>query len=441
MSVIPLLRAVQFLAALAATDPVLGTNPAIPGNLQISTFATGLAAPYGLYQLPDGSILAATTVFGPSDAVGFNIVRITQANGVANSTASVFSGSVGPATGLTGAGNIVAVAVGTNTGSQIVLMQAGSGGALTQIGALTFAYPPAFWDHDSHAITMRAVPGQPNRYELVFSVGSQENDAPSMSGVGIAGFANATLNPNSIYIVAFDVTGGVVSAASTTQLASGLRNAFALGFNGAGDLYFGENGIDFNNTNTPVSADYFGIIPNGTASVLNFGFPSTYYDPITGAMVGSGAGITQPFAKFLPINGMATQGVGGLALAPPMFPLGLNNGVFFGFYGRHEVGSANNLDGVVYVDAATGNYFDFIPNSQDGISHPMSLLATSDALYIADMSTVGMDGQESLGAIYRVSVITTPEPATVAMFAVGFLVLVVLRRRETRTTLLRRKLL
>ena len=431
MLLLPAFRVVQFLAILAVSDPVLGTNPAIPSNLQVSTFATGLAAPYGMYQLPDGSILVATTSFGPNSAIGYNILRITQTNGVANPPTSVFTGGVGPTTGLTGAGNIVAVAVGTNTGSQIVLMQAGPGGTLTQLGALTFAYPAAFWDHDSHTVAIRAVPGQPNSYQLVFSVGSQENDAPSVGSVGIAGFANATLNPNSIYSISFNVNGGVIGGATTTQLATGLRNAFALGFNSVGDLYFGENGIDFNNTNVPVSTDYFGVIPNTASGILNFGFPTTYYDATTGTMVGPGAGITQPVTKFLPINGMATQGVGGLAIAPSLFPAGLNNGVFFGFYGRHANGVDNNLDGVVYVDATTGNYFDFIPNSQNGINHPMSFLATNDALYVADLNTAGPEGTDGLGAIYRVSIVTAPEGDTLVLVGLGLMMVGVMKRRRT----------
>ena len=417
----------QTLAGLAVADPFLGTNPAIPPNLQITTFASGLNFPYGLYQLPDGSILAATTtgnMFGSS----VQIARITQTNGIATSSPTVvFNGSFGPATGLTGSGNIVAVSTGTNTGSQIVLLQAGAGGSLTQIGQLTFAYP-GVWEHDSHAIAIRAVTGQPNTYQLVFNVGAQFNDTASVGTVGISGLASATLNPDSVYSMNFSVSGSTVTPTAPTQVASGLRNAFALGFNPNGDIYIGENGIDFNGTNVPVSADNFDIVPVGSG-ILNFGFPNTYIDPVTGAVIGNPAGVTLPFASFLPIAGAATQGVSGLALSPPGFPGGLNNGVFFGFYGRHAGGTANDLTGVVYVDATTGKYFDFLPGAQNGVGHSGSLLATSDALYIADLSTIGSDNQGGSGVIYRVGLAAVPEPSTAFLFSAGVLALAALRRR------------
>ncbi len=430
MTVLATLQAFQFLAMLGAADPQLGTNPAIPANMHVTPFVTGLTMPYGLVELPDGSILAATGI-GPYSFGGYQIVRITQTNGVANAPTVVFTGGPNPPTGLTNVGNLVAVASGTNTGSEIVVMRAGVGGAMTEVGRLTFDYPIGFWNHDSHNLTMRAVPGQPDTYQLAFSVGSEMNDGPTTSGtVGISGMANAQLNANSIYSMTFSVNGTTPTVSVVTQLATGLRNPFALGFNSAGDLYFGENGIDLNGSNTPVSTDYFGIIANGTPNVLDFGFPNTYYDPQTGQMIGPGAGITQPFMKFLPQNGMSTQGVGGLAIAPIGFPTGLNNGVFFGFYGKHTDGLNNNLGGVVYVDITTGQYFDFIPNAQDGFDHPMSFLATGDALYFADLSTVGDEGIEGSGTIFRVAVTTAPEPGTLALFGLGVTALIAAKRRR-----------
>jgi hypothetical protein len=345
-------------------------------------------------------------------------IRIPQTNGIAGVPSVVFNGGAGPATGLTGVGNLVAVATGANTGSQIVLLEAGAGGSLTQIGQMTFSYPPGAWDHDSHAIAMQAVAGQPGTYQLIFSVGSQNNQAPSTNTVGITGLATATLNPDSVYSMTFSVNGSTVIPSAPIEVATGLRNAFALGFDPNGDIYLGENGIDFNNTNVPVSSDYFGIVPAGSG-LLNFGFPNTYYDPITGQIIGPGTGITGPFVKFLPLSGAATQGVDGLALSPSGFPAGLNGGVFFGFFGKHSGGTANNLNGVVYVDLATGQYFDFLPGAQDGVGHPVSLLATSDALFIADLSPIGSDTQGGAGVIYEVSLVSTPEPSSGLLLVTG----------------------
>ena len=422
----------QFLSGFAVADPVLGINPAIPANLQITTFATGLNFPYGMYQLPDGSILAATSngsLFGSP----LQIDRITQTNGVANAPTVVFNGGAGPATGLTGVGNIVAVATGIGTGSQIVFLQAGAGGSLTQIGQMTFSYPAGLWWHNSHAIAMRAVPGQPNTYQLAFSVGSQFNDQASVDTVGISGLTSATLTPDSVYRVSFTVNGSTLTPGATSQVASGLRNAFALGFNANGDLHIGDNGIDLNGTNVPVSSDEFDKVPAGSG-VLNFGFPNVYIDPVTGMVIGNPAGTTLPFMSFLPLSGAATQGVAGLALSPSGFPAGLNNGAFFGFFGRHEGGTANDLTGVVYVDATTGKYFDFLPGAQNGVGHPVSLLSTADALYIADLSTIGVDSAAGAGTgvIFRVSLSSSPEPSTFLLFTASAILAGVVRRYLAR---------
>lgn len=223
--ILKVLSALPLVASLAFSQH-LGTNPAIPPNLQVTTFATGLSFPYGLYQLPDGSLLASTST-GGLYGTGVEIVRYTGTNGVANAPTTVFSGGLsGPATALTGVGNIVAVATGTHTGSQIIILQAGPGGALTQIGAMTFTYPPSGWWHDSHSMAMRAVAGQPNAYELVFNIGSEFNNTPTLNTVSVAGIANATLNGSSIYSLPFTVNGSTVNAGAPRQLATGLRNAF-----------------------------------------------------------------------------------------------------------------------------------------------------------------------------------------------------------------------
>src|SRR5450755_2555344 len=91
------LLSIHFLSGIALADPLLGTNPAIPANLQLTTFASGLNFPYGLYQLPDGSILAGT-ISGNLLGSTLQIQRITQTNGVANPPTVVFNGGSGPAT-------------------------------------------------------------------------------------------------------------------------------------------------------------------------------------------------------------------------------------------------------------------------------------------------------------------------------------------------------
>ena len=416
---------VIILSSAAFADPILGVNPAIPANMQITTFASGLNFPYGLYQLPDGSILAATSSGGLYGMPSVQIARITQTGGIANPPAVVYNGGTGPATGLTGVGNIVALAYGTNTGSQIQILQAGAGGTLTQIGQMTFNYPGGLWLHDSHAIAMRAT--GPNAYQLVFSVGSQYNDKTSTDPVGVTGLAATNLTGDSVYSLPFTVNSSTVTPGAPTQLATGLRNAFALGFDANGDIYVGENGQDLNK-----SADEFDIIPAGSG-LLNFGYPNTYYD-LNGNLIGPTNGVTLPFMSILPIGGVSTQGVGGLALSPSGFPAGLNNGVFFGFFGMHSAGTANTLNGVIYVDATTGQYFDFIPGSQNGLGHPVSFLSTTNALYIADLSTIGNDTQNGAGTIYKVSLSSVPEPSTLLLISSGALLAAAWQRRRIGVT-------
>ena len=429
-SVISALSTLPLVATLAFAQPSLGPHPSIPSNLQITTFATGLSFPYGLYQLPDGSMLAATTT-GDLYGSALQIVRMTQTHGVANPPTQVFlSDGFGPATALTGVGDIVAVASGIHSFSRITLFRAGAGGALTQIGQLTFTYAPEVWWHNSHSIALRAVPGSADGYELVFNVGSEFNDAPDLHTIGVAGLTNGTLNGSSLYSLPLTISGATVTAGTPTQLAKGLRNAFGIGFAPNGDINFGENGIDFNGTNVPVSTDYFATIPAGTSGVLDFGFPYTYYHPLTGTMVGPGAGITQPFLKFLPIGGMSMQGVGGLAMAPAGVLGSLHHGAFVGFFGNRFDGIANTLGGVAYVDFATGTYYDFLPNTQAGVSHPVSMFATNDALYIADLGNIF---GANAGTIYRVGVTTTvPEPSTFVLLAFGATMVFGVRRTRSR---------
>ena len=408
------------LPAITGAQPMLGNDPAIPANLQIRTFLTGLSFPYGMHELPDGSLLVAT-----STGLASQIVRYTQTGGVANAPTTVFTGGVGLATGLAGIGNLVVAATGAGDNSKITIFRAGVAGALTSLSALSFDYPVNFWSHDSHAIAVRAVPGQPNSYQLVFSVGSEMNDGPSTGTIPVTGTTTQALNPNSIYSLTFAVNGNVVTAGAATQLAAGVRNGFALGFNAAGDVYFGDNGSSLPGFVGPKSADYFGLIPAGTPGVLDFGFPNTYYDPLTGLRSGPSAGITPPVKTFLPINGVSDRGVAGLAIAPIGFPTGLNDGIFFGFYGD---ATQNIAGGVVYVDRLTGQSVQLLQSSPT-LSHPLSLLATSNALYVADFGGNGA----SDGSIFRINLTTVPEPSTVVMFGAGALLLCAVGRRRRRS--------
>jgi glucose/arabinose dehydrogenase len=398
--------------------PVLASNPAFPANLKIAAFATGLNYPSGMSQLPDGSLLVATSNPASNVLYGYatstlQVYRITTANGVAGAPTMVFGGSAGPATGMASVGSLVAIATGTNSGSQILILQAGNQGTLTQLGSIAFTYPAGTWEHDSHTVALRGVPGQAGFYQLIFGVGSQVNNlaTPASTQVGTSGMISQNLAADSLYSVQFSVVGPTIAAAPAIQLGSGLRNPFALAFAPNGDIYLGDNGQDVGLTNVATSADAFDVIPAGTTTVLNFGFPNTFPDPATGLEVGPPTGVTSPIAAFTPLNGQNSQGVSGMALSPGSFPSSLRNGLVLGFFGA-GYGSGSFWDPVIYLDRTTGQYFHFIEGGQFGVGPLISMLSTDSALYIADFGTTG-----SGGTIYAVSV--TPVITSVTATAIS----------------------
>jgi hypothetical protein len=88
----------------------------------------------------------------------------------------------------------------------------------------------------------------------------------------------------------------------------------------------------------------------------------------------------------------------------------LNQGAFVGFHGRSQLGGPDNEEnGVLWVDPATGEYFEFLRGQQPGVGHPNSLLAVGDSLFVADMATFGALSGTPSGAIYQITYV--PEPS------------------------------
>src|SRR5262249_52254702 len=151
------------------------------------------------------------------------------------------------------------------------------------------------------------------------------------------------------------------SFSNLRQIASGLRNAASLAFDPvAGDLYIADNGIDGNEGgNEAWSTDELNKIPAAQigGAVEYFGFPavvngqlvSSYVktidrpgDPVT--VVNPDVGI-QPLVAFQPLSdsvltaeGSESEGASGFVWSPPLFPAGLNRGVFIGFHGLFNQG-------------------------------------------------------------------------------------------------------
>src|SRR5207302_4888714 len=122
-------------------------------------------------------------------------------------------------------------------------------------------------------------------------------------------------------------------------------------------------------------------------AVADFGSPATHAAYNTGQQVGTQG--TPPLVAFLPGSGPEIAGAVKVTFAPAGNPAGLNDGIFIGFFGLWNGGTANDENPVAYVDLHTRTYFDFIAPSQAGVGHLDGLLATQSALFVADMSTVG----------------------------------------------------
>lgn len=446
-----------FTAGLAEAVPVLA-RAEDQARFRITAFATGLAFPTSMVALDDGSLLVATNAGGPQGWIGDNyiftspsaaLVRLVDADGdgVADGPGqAVASGLPGLVSSVRRVGNLV-MAVSAREGAQaITLWRTGSTAAdpLTSAGTLSLSVPAEF-NHPPCALAARPAPG--GGVELYFNVGSQFNATSGTATVGMATSGGASfvaesgtvqLAPESIHRIVLTDSGTSVTVSTPVQIARGLRNAAGMVFRSNGDLLLNDNGADDpNNSSVSLSADELNMIAAGDlgATVPDFGFAGTYIDYATGATVGPTAGITAPLAAFRPLDGEKSEGAVELALAPAAFPAAFAGGVFVPFSGVFNAGgAANDENPLVFVDPSTGSYFHFLANGQMG--HPNGLLATTDALYLTDLSVTGAFGgvrdgiaADQSGAIYRI--VLVPEPGTAVPAAVAA-ALLAWRRRDRK---------
>ena len=403
-------------------------------NFRITTFASGLIFPLGMARLPDGSLLA-TVADSPNifSATG-RIVRFTDTNqdGVADAPEQVlYAGLSSTQTSLRQAGNLLLV---TGQGTPITILRLGAtpSSALTLVGQIILTYPGS-WEHQHSALGVRKTPGQTNSYDVIFQIGSRQNFAAStntveMSNVNIPGAAG-TLAGDAIHQITLQDDGTNVTATNLLQLAAGVRNPAGFAYQPAtGDLYFADNGIDgLTDPTEPLSADELDFIArtNLGGAVEFFGFPTNYtlyrYDTFVG-----GAGIP-PLINFEPqpdpFSLNESEGANDITFAPPGFPAGVNTGVFIGFHGQFNYGGLNNEENpVVYADPVTKQYFHFILGQQPGIGHLDGLLATTDSLFVADLTTNGdLFASSAIGAgvIYQIKSLVAPPPPVLSVQKAG----------------------
>ena len=390
-----------------------GAGRAEPDAFRVTVFAEGLFFPYGMVELGDGSLLVATSV--PTEGGYFRstgeLRRLTDGDGdgVADDAGTVLAGGLpGGLTDLARVGDLVYAVSAGHVAGGITVLRAGATPAdpLEPLGRMDFSYAVPM-DHATYAVAVREDPEKPGRHDLFFNVGSLTNDAAGASVV-VGGLIAGTLADASIYRVRVDATGAAPSFGAPEQIASGLRNAAGIAVDPAiGDLYFQDNGIDAPTDRIEaLSADELNRLPAARVggAVEDFGFPEEYTEYRTGRHVGEGG--RHALVAFRPVDGSENEGAAGIALAPTDFPEGLNDGVFVGFHGQwDEVGLANEENPLVYVEPETWDYVHVIGNDEPAIGHPDGLLATRDALYVADLTGTGsLAGEGATGVIYRVGV-------------------------------------
>jgi glucose/arabinose dehydrogenase len=423
-SALGLLSSAMFAAQAQVPFTIQGPN-VTPAQFRVTAFATNINYVLGMQQLSDGSILAAITD-GPN-YFGSNgrLVRFVDANhdGIADGPgATLATGLAGGLTSVRIGGNLVFV-TGQKKPLTILRLGATPGAALTIVGKINFSYPSGSWEHPHSALGIRATPNVPQSWDLFFQIGSAENFAatPATSTVSISSAeisgAAGTMHGDSIYKLTFTDNGTSVAASALTQIANGLRNPAGYAFHPtSGDLYFDDNGIDgLSDPNEPLSADELNIIPATDigATVKFFGFPNNYIEYRTGKIVG-GAGIA-PLIAFQPLpnplNGEESEGPNDISFAPPGFPDGLNTGIFVTFHGKFNLGGTQNEENaLVYADLSNNSYFHFIPSQLPGVGHLDGLLASSDSLFVSDLSKSGdLSTSTGTGVIYQIKSLVGPK--------------------------------
>jgi glucose/arabinose dehydrogenase len=445
------LSALLSLQAPAVPFSVGGDPRVDPADFRITEFASGLATPYGMQRLDDGSLIVGSTVGGFGSVNGGQIVRLhdTNHNGIADGPPQVIaSGLPGMVTGVRRAGDLVAAVsvnfIG-NRVSYITLLREGATPTdpLTQVAQVridyTFDNPEGFYQHIASTLETRPTPGEPGKHDLFFQLGSERNGdvggptpTDATHHIDFSGDLTASNVPaEKIYKITVDDSAGIgtPTLSPPVAVAAGVRNPAGLAIHPAtGDLYFQDNGIDNNaieGGHESLSVDELNLLTvaqlNGGV-VPNYGFPFSYVEYRTGNLIGPQDGVTQPIATFQPIpnplTGAESEGAAEIAFAPELFPDGLNNGIFIAFAGREPSpdGSVDPERPVVFFDLTTGEYFHFIASPFFGEHGALdSLFTTEDSLFLTDPF--------GSGAIYQITAIRQEpgEPGAIPEFTTASL--------------------
>ncbi len=413
-----------------------------PGSVSGTVLDTGLDFSYGLSVGPGGSLLfGQTTTTNPAGLVYGTGPQATgsawQLPGLGNGAfgaptqvAGSFAGMVTSVKSLSDGVMVVDSGAGAAGGTGTRTMSFVSPGGAT-IGSIAFTYPSAIapsWEH-SNGMSL-VVPGAGATSTIYFIVGSAADQAQTTATVSVSGMGlnNVSLNGDSVYSMTVQSTSAnsVQITSAPQQIATGLRNPFALSVNAAGDLLIGDNGIDGLHSPNELGADTLKLIPASQIgkSVVDFGFPNSYVNFATGQYVNGDPTATPPLVAFTPkadSNGVLQNGEGISALAyltPSEFSfVGNQGGVIATFHGNFDLGgTANYENAVFYYDFASGMLVPILDDQTPGVGHLDGVAVIGNNLFLEDMSTNGQVneiGGLGQGAIYEFNLAqATPEPGT-----------------------------
>jgi hypothetical protein len=413
------------LCAVLGLGGIINSDAVNPALFDLSTFASGLSFPAGVQPLANGSVLVQTSPnygYTPGQLLSF-----TSTGGGGNVVYT--AGAPGLMTGSAQVGNYYAVGndsseIGPGGDHSISLLQPGAapGSPAALIATLNLNYPTP-WEHPSVGLAARPTPGVPGSYDLIVNVGAQGDNTATpassqvtLTGTGFSSIPAASLHGDSLYMITINENGAQPAVTSVQQVATGIRNVFGMTFDTSGNLWFTDNGIDtlppgstqpVEPDGEPPQADELDFLAGnqlGVGPPPNYGFPNCYiqyaYGGVPGVPVGSGC--VQPVLAFQPVVDSSgtheLEGATQVALAPPTFPVGFNNGVFVGFTGGE---SPNDEAGMAYYDFGTGQYTQFIQSSNPLIGNIVGLASTGDALFFTDAT----------GSVYELTA-ASPEPGT-----------------------------
>ncbi|WP_310481461.1 PEP-CTERM sorting domain-containing protein [Chamaesiphon sp. VAR_48_metabat_403] len=463
------LTAVSLALGLSPT-PVrannIGLDPSLQNKFSVREFATGLNFPNGIAQLNDGSLVVGTTngnSFFDSNAKG-QLVRL-QDNGSGVATKTIlYDGTLanknlpGGITAISTVNDYLFVTGGQGNSRNISVFQTGAdlgANSLTLKGALDFSFPNNYI-HSTYSQAVRQTGA--GQFDLYFNIGGATNNTatPMPSGVTVssAGFnlPSTQLNGDALYKIPFSID-PQLNFGQPVQVGTGLRNAAALAFDPADNLYIGDNGIDglppapANNATTTDALYRLTPAQLASGTVYNFGFPNSgakagspgVFVDGNGSIVTKDPSALDALAYFQPIpdptTGFKSQGVDAIAPAPTTFPTGFNNGAFVAFFGRFNAAPGlDSLNPVLYYDAQTGQYQNFLSTNQGGdYGHFTSLLSTQNSLFAVDIASSGFLFNSSglgSGTIYQISAAqTVPEPSNLLGIGIAIGAGVYLKRK------------